>query len=129
VTTLCLDPLRGRAREIVSPYSGSKRDCNPRGGSGWPCTVVDSGAFVLILSTCPRDGQCARSGRPSTSLVGEIDMCVTRTWRGSTGVLGRDRSTDLGLGRPLSRGRGPRLQPTCRPIGTVDLDGLEKVMA
>jgi hypothetical protein len=47
-----------------------------------------------------------------TSSVGE----VTRAWRSSVGVLGRDHCTDLGLGRPFYRGREPRLQLTGRPV-------------
>jgi hypothetical protein len=52
---------------------------------------------------------------------------VTHAWQSSVGVLGRDHSTDLGLGRPFGRGRGPRLQPIARPVGTVGLNSPEKV--
>jgi hypothetical protein len=103
--TLRLIPSQGWAGEIVFPYSGSKRDCNPCGRSGWTCMVVDSRASILILSTCPRDRGLV-SPRPHQSEK------VTRVWRSLVGVLGQDHSTDLSLGRPLSRGLKPRLLPT-----------------
>jgi hypothetical protein len=78
----------------------------------------------LSLAPSPEDGQRARPGRPPPRQSGK----VTRAWRSSVDVLSRDHSTDLGLGRPLVRGRGPRLQLTGRPVGTVGLDGLEKIM-
>jgi hypothetical protein len=61
-------PSRGRACEMMSSCSGTKRDYNPRGGSGWPCTVVDPGASILILNTRPR-GWSVCEVRPVPDLV------------------------------------------------------------
>jgi hypothetical protein len=36
------------------PHYGNRGDCNPCRGNGWSVWQVDSGVFVLILSTWPR---------------------------------------------------------------------------
>jgi hypothetical protein len=79
-------PTRERAGGIVSLHYGNRGDCNPVEG------VVSLYGKLTPLMFSMRDPAGPQPRQ-----------------RSSVGALGRDLSPDLGLGRLLGRGRGPRL--------------------